>query len=74
MLEKMTKSFKNFSGARDLGKFESFSDRRRTNLKIINEFYFSDFQKTIQETPLAAHSISSPALYGKKLFKYISLI
>lgn len=63
MLEKMMQSFKNFSGANNIAKFESFSEKRKIDLQSIREFYFHDIQKTIPELFLPVHSVSSPCLY-----------
>lgn len=65
MMDKMKTSFKNLSGANKLLRFESFSEKKLHTLKNINEFYFSDIQKVISESPMAIHSISSPCLFGK---------
>lgn len=67
MIDKLTTSFKKYSQAKYLAKFESFSDKRKNNLESLREFYFTDFKKCTPAIPLAAYSLSSPCLYSKIL-------
>ncbi len=68
----MMHSFKNIHGARDLGKIESFSNKRMNSLKIINEFYFTDINRVNSQSSIA-HSVSSPILYGKKIQYFFTI-
>lgn len=64
MINKMMTSFKHLSGTNKLLRLETFSEKKLNNLKVINEFYFSDMQKALTDSPIAIHSISSPCLLG----------